>query len=173
MYDTANDVDLQHIWTSHCCPVCLGLLRRYFTFFLICFLTHQTAINLFRLMGAIGRSLVVAYVIAWLLFLLLILLCGLLCPTYEHITFCFAHAYRQSAPPNAHDAGSPSLDLWIWQRIKYPFVTHRAYAAKNLTSLWAAQALCWRGPRYLPGEHPYTLAVTTAVNRRGEEAPCV
>ncbi|CAK0748752.1 hypothetical protein CVIRNUC_001857 [Coccomyxa viridis] len=49
---------------------------RYFTFFLVCFLTHQTAINLFRLMGAIGRSLVVAYVIAWLLFLLLILLCG-------------------------------------------------------------------------------------------------
>jgi hypothetical protein len=35
------------------------------------------AINLFRLMGAIGRSLVIAYTIAWLLFLLLILLCGM------------------------------------------------------------------------------------------------
>jgi hypothetical protein len=34
------------------------------------------AIGLFRLMGAIGRNLVVAYTIAWLLFLLLILLCG-------------------------------------------------------------------------------------------------
>jgi hypothetical protein len=34
------------------------------------------AIGLFRLMGAIGRSLVVAYTIAWLLFLLLILLSG-------------------------------------------------------------------------------------------------
>ena len=60
--------DLLKVLDSH--------LRRYFTFFLICFLTHQMAINLFRLMGAIGRSLVVAYTIAWLLFLLLILLCG-------------------------------------------------------------------------------------------------
>ena len=61
-------------------------MHRYFTFFLVCFLTHQTAINLFRLMGAIGRSLVVAYVIAWLLFLLLILLCGAPCPAHEHVT---------------------------------------------------------------------------------------
>ncbi len=52
------------------------LLRRYFTFWLLCFLCHQMAIGLFRLMGAIGRSLVVAYTIAWLLFLLLILLSG-------------------------------------------------------------------------------------------------
>ena len=50
--------------------------RRYFSFWLICFLTHQTAINLFRCMGAIGRSLVVAYTMAWLIFLLLILLSG-------------------------------------------------------------------------------------------------
>ncbi|BDA47821.1 probable pleiotropic drug resistance protein 1 [Coccomyxa sp. Obi] len=49
---------------------------RYFTFWLLCFLCHQMAIGLFRLMGAIGRSLVVAYTIAWLLFLLLILLSG-------------------------------------------------------------------------------------------------
>ena len=49
---------------------------RYFSFWLICFLTHQTAINLFRCMGAIGRSLVVAYTMAWLIFLLLILLSG-------------------------------------------------------------------------------------------------
>ena len=51
-------------------------MHRYFTFWLICFLTHQTAINLFRCMGAIGRSLVVAYTMAWLIFLLLILLSG-------------------------------------------------------------------------------------------------
>jgi hypothetical protein len=29
-----------------------------------------------RLMGALGRTLVVAYVISWLMFLLLIMLCG-------------------------------------------------------------------------------------------------
>ncbi|EIE18194.1 putative pleiotropic drug resistance protein 3 [Coccomyxa subellipsoidea C-169] len=49
---------------------------RYFTFWLLNFLCHQMAIGLFRLMGAIGRSLVVAYTIAWLIFLLLILLSG-------------------------------------------------------------------------------------------------
>ena len=51
-------------------------VRRYFSFWLICFLTHQVAINLFRCIGAIGRSLVVAYTVAWLIFLLLILLSG-------------------------------------------------------------------------------------------------
>lgn len=50
--------------------------HRYFTFWLLNFLCHQMAIGLFRLMGAIGRSLVVAYTIAWLIFLLLILLSG-------------------------------------------------------------------------------------------------
>ena len=34
----------------------------------------QLSVALFRLMGAIGRSLVVAYVIAWLMFLLVLLL---------------------------------------------------------------------------------------------------
>ena len=82
MHDATRGVQHARVHAGNLVLVCLGLLRRYFTFFLICFLTHQTAINLFRLMGAIGRSLVVAYVIAWLLFLLLILLCGLLCPTY-------------------------------------------------------------------------------------------
>ena len=36
----------------------------------------QLSVNLFRLLGAIGRSLVVAYVIAWLFFLLILLLAG-------------------------------------------------------------------------------------------------
>ena len=36
----------------------------------------QLSVALFRLMGAIGRSLVVAYTIAWLMFLLVLLLGG-------------------------------------------------------------------------------------------------
>ncbi len=61
--------------------------RRCFSFWLICFLTHQTAINLFRCMGAIGRSLVVAYTMAWLIFLLLILLSGRASPTTIKCSF--------------------------------------------------------------------------------------
>ena len=40
------------------------------------FLCHQLAVCLFRCMGAIGRTLVVAYTIAWLLFLMFLLLGG-------------------------------------------------------------------------------------------------
>eukprot|EP00884_Botryococcus_braunii_P014151 jgi/Botrbrau1/22737/Bobra.0132s0074.2 len=49
---------------------------RFFSFWMTMLMTHQMAINLFRLMGALGRSLVVAYTISWLMFLLLIMLCG-------------------------------------------------------------------------------------------------
>ena len=50
--------------------------RRFFSFMCCLFLVHNIAIGLFRAMGAIGRSLVVAYTIAWLLFIMLILLGG-------------------------------------------------------------------------------------------------
>ncbi len=42
----------------------------------VLFLVHTTAVGFFRAMGAIGRSLVIAYTIAWLIFILLILLGG-------------------------------------------------------------------------------------------------
>ena len=38
----------------------LGGPRRFFTFWCIMFLVHQMAVGLFRLMGAIGRTLVIA-----------------------------------------------------------------------------------------------------------------
>ncbi|BDA51445.1 ABC transporter G family member 36 [Coccomyxa sp. Obi] len=49
---------------------------RYFTFWLLCFLSHQVAINLFRMIGAIGRSVVIAFNLAWVVFILIMLLCG-------------------------------------------------------------------------------------------------
>ena len=52
----------------HCC--------RFFSFWCLLFLTHQLAIALFRLIGTIGRTLVVAYTLAWLVFLLVLLLNG-------------------------------------------------------------------------------------------------
>ncbi len=67
-------------------PAC-GCARRYFTFWLLNFLCHQMAIGLFRLMGAIGRSLVVAYTIAWLIFLLLILLSGFVLSKSKRIAY--------------------------------------------------------------------------------------
>lgn len=36
----------------------------------------QLSVTMFRLLGAIGRTLVVAYVIAWLMFLMVLLLGG-------------------------------------------------------------------------------------------------
>lgn len=62
-------------------------MHRYFSFWLLNFLCHQMAIGLFRLMGAIGRSLVVAYTIAWLLFLLLILLSGFVLVHGAHLSY--------------------------------------------------------------------------------------
>lgn len=49
---------------------------RFFCFLLLLFLTHELAVSLFRVMGTIGRNLVVAYTVAWLLFLLLLMLGG-------------------------------------------------------------------------------------------------
>lgn len=45
-------------------------------FWLLCLLSHQVAINLFRLIGAIGRSVVIAFNLAWVVFILIMLLCG-------------------------------------------------------------------------------------------------
>ncbi|CAK0784035.1 hypothetical protein CVIRNUC_007238 [Coccomyxa viridis] len=49
---------------------------RFFTFWLLLFLSHQVALNMFRLIGAIGRHIVVAFNIAWGVFILVVLLCG-------------------------------------------------------------------------------------------------
>ncbi|EIE18006.1 putative pleiotropic drug resistance protein 3 [Coccomyxa subellipsoidea C-169] len=49
---------------------------RFFVFWLLCLLSHQVAINLFRLIGAIGRSVVIAFNLAWVVFILIMLLCG-------------------------------------------------------------------------------------------------
>ncbi|KAK9902782.1 hypothetical protein WJX75_005811 [Coccomyxa subellipsoidea] len=49
---------------------------RFFTFWLLCALSHQVAINMFRLIGAIGRSVVIAFNLAWVVFILIMLLCG-------------------------------------------------------------------------------------------------
>ncbi|KAK9857560.1 hypothetical protein WJX84_006546, partial [Apatococcus fuscideae] len=49
---------------------------RFFTFWCLLFLTHQFSIALFRLIGTIGRTLVVAYTLAWLIFIIVLLLDG-------------------------------------------------------------------------------------------------
>ncbi|KAK9816709.1 hypothetical protein WJX72_004056 [[Myrmecia] bisecta] len=49
---------------------------RFFTFWLILFLVHQMAVSLFRLMGAIGRTLVAATTLGSLLLLVVIVLGG-------------------------------------------------------------------------------------------------
>ena len=58
------------------CDNHLGCCCRFFGFLFSMFLCHQLAVCLFRCMGAIGRTLVVAYTIAWLLFLMFLLLGG-------------------------------------------------------------------------------------------------
>ncbi|CAK0759197.1 hypothetical protein CVIRNUC_002679 [Coccomyxa viridis] len=49
---------------------------RFFTFWLLTFLTHLVAVNMFRLIGTIGRNIVVAFNIAWGVFILVVLLSG-------------------------------------------------------------------------------------------------
>ncbi|KAK9836509.1 hypothetical protein WJX74_001987 [Apatococcus lobatus] len=49
---------------------------RFFTYWCLLFLTHQFAIALFRLIGTIGRTLVVSYTLAWLIFIIVLLLDG-------------------------------------------------------------------------------------------------
>ena len=56
---------------SHVCVWC-----RFFYFWLLMFLVHQTSVGIFRLMGAIGRTLVIATTFGSILVLFIVTLSG-------------------------------------------------------------------------------------------------
>ena len=53
-----------------------ALVCRVFVFWLLCFLIHNTAITLFRMIGALARNLVVANALGSLVLLVLVMLGG-------------------------------------------------------------------------------------------------
>ena len=81
---------------SPCCVWHTGLyavsLRfcRFFFFWLVMFLVHQMAVAMFRLMGAIGRTLVVATTLGSTLVLAIVTMSG------------FVLAYPQANPNHNH-----------------------------------------------------------------------
>ena len=53
-----------------------ALARRVFVFWLLCFLIYNAAVTLFRMIGALGRNLVVANALGSLVLLVLVMLGG-------------------------------------------------------------------------------------------------
>lgn len=148
--------------------------RRFFSFMCILFMVHSTAIGLFRAMGAIGRSLVIAYTIAWLLFIMLILLGGFV--IVKSALPATVHAARGGWPDANNVCHVDRLHLYVWQSPAKPDPTQPhaqklSCQAVHLSGLPRQLALCCTRSNWELQLHFQSLLCTYCGSRLRHQSP--